>query len=229
MTYSPASKKLVMATISTRAENMVKKDRGFLDNAYGLENPQATKTFYRDWAATYEEEVRANGYATPARCAQALAGLAADRHAPLLDLGCGTGLSGEAFRDAGFELIDGSDFSQDMLACARNKSGLYRTLIPSDLNSPLPGTRGDYMYIAAVGVFSPGHAPPELLDEVMAKLLPGGCFVFSLNDHALAAPGYKSGIQACVDSGVAEIAFREYGEHMPARDLKADVCVLRRK
>ncbi len=203
-------------------------DKGFLDDVYAIGDSKSTKTFYKDWAATYEDEVRANGYVTPARCAQALSDLAADKDAPLLDLGCGTGLSGEAFKAAGFTTIDGSDFSEEMLSLARAKSGLYRDLILGDLNNPLPGAAGDYAHIAAVGVFSPGHAPASMIGEVLALLPPGGCFVFSLNDHALEDPAYDAHIDALVDSGIAELAFREYGGHLTVRGIKADVCVLRK-
>ncbi|MDH3453013.1 MAG: methyltransferase domain-containing protein, partial [Gammaproteobacteria bacterium] len=91
-----------------------------------------------------------NGYVTPGRCAQALADLAPDKSAPLLDLGCGTGLSGEALRAAGFATLDGTDFSEEMLTLARAKPGLYRNLILGDLNNPLPGAPGDYANVAAV-------------------------------------------------------------------------------
>lgn len=201
---------------------------GFLDRAYGLEDAESTRTFYKNWAATYEAETLANGYVTPSRCAAALAGLALDKRAPLLDLGCGTGLSGEAFSKVGFTTIDGSDFSAEMLAYAKNKKGVYRELILEDLNDPLPGATGDYANIAAVGVFSPGHAPPEMIDEVVAKLPTGGCFVFSLNDHTLEIPGYEQHIEALVAAGRAEEVFREYGDHLPKRTIKALVVVLRR-
>lgn len=207
---------------------MAKGETGFLDRAYDLEDPEKTKAFYEEWAATYEEETRVNGYVTPRRCAAALADRVPDKSAPLLDLGCGTGLSGVAFRDAGFTCIDGTDFSREMLACARTKEGVYRRLIGSDLNELLPGAAGDYGNIAAVGVFSPGHAPPEMIDAVMEKLPAGGCFVFSLNDHALAIPGYEQRMDALVATGRAEVAFREYGDHLPGRAIGAIVAVLRR-
>ena len=203
-------------------------DKGFLDRAYDLEGAEATKALYKDWAESYEAEVRANGYVTPARCAEALAGQVPDKAAPLLDLGCGTGLSGEAFKAAGFATIDGTDFSEEMLAYARRKPDLYRTLVRGDLTNPLPAKPGDYAHIAAVGVFSPGHGPPEMIDQVMALLPPGGCFVFSLNDHALADPDYEGRMRAVVEAGTAEIVFREYGDHLPKQDLKAAVCVLRK-
>ena len=207
---------------------MARAKGGFLDRAYDLDDAEKTRAFYEEWAATYEAETRANGYVTPSRCASALAGCAIDRAAPLLDLGCGTGLSGVAFRDAGFSCIDGSDFCEEMLACAKTKQGVYRKLVASDLNDPLPGAPGEYANVAAVGVFSPGHAPPDMIDAVIEKLPAGGCFVFSLNDHALEIPGYEAHIDAMVDGARAEIAFREYGDHLPGRNIGAVVAVLRK-
>ena len=72
--------------------------RRFLDSAYDLGDADATKRFYRKWAATYDDEVAGEGYITPNRCAEALAQFAGDPDQPVLDLGCGTGLSGVALK-----------------------------------------------------------------------------------------------------------------------------------
>ena len=94
----------------------------FLDKAYKARDAASTRALYDDWAASYEAEVAENGYATPARCAEALKGQTADMSAPILDFGCGTGLSGLALKLAGFETIDGVDLSAEMLEGARSKS-----------------------------------------------------------------------------------------------------------
>lgn len=201
---------------------------GFLDGAYKVEDGRSTQNLYRDWAASYEAEIRANGYATPERCAAALAAAVADKSLPLLDLGCGTGLSGEAMKAQGFTTIDGTDFSQEMLAYAGKKPGLYRTLILGDLTTPLPGKAGDYHAAAAVGVFSPGHAPPTTIEQVIDLLPSGGCFVFSLNDHAREDPGYEQEIERLAEAGKITVVSNENGPHLPKRGLKALVCVLRR-
>ena len=199
----------------------------FLDKAYGLDGSAKTQDFYRQWAETYETEMRVNGYATPARTAAAMAENASDLSAPILDLGCGTGLSGEALRAVGFTSIDGSDFSEEMLHIAASKN-IYRELSPGDLNDPIPAKAGDYQNIAAMGVFSPGHAPPSIIGEVIGLLPRHGCFGFSLNDHALEDDGYENTVQQLADSSVIEIAFSEYGDHLPGIDLKSKIYVLRK-
>ena len=210
-------------------ESIVTDDnKAFLDGAYTIKTPADTSNFYDGWAASYEREIRDNGYATPDRCAEALANLVADKQAPLLDLGCGTGLSGEAFKARGFTTIDGSDFSDAMLAYAAAKPGLYRKLTTGDLNNPLPAAAGEYANMAAVGVFSPSHAPAEMLNTGINLLTVGGYFVFSLNDHTLEDPSFETYIQALVDSALARVVFKEYGPHLPGKDMQALVYVLQR-
>ena len=198
-------------------------ERRFLDHAYGLPDRQATADFYADWAASYDAEIAENGYATPARCAAALAA----RGAPVLDVGCGTGLSGLALRAAGFKTIDGTDLSAEMLARAATR-GVYRRLFRGELADPLPVGPGAYANAAAVGVVSPGHAPPETVDAVLAILPAGGCLALSLNDHALAESAFPGRIERLVARGAAEPVFREHGRHLPGIGLEATVYVLRK-
>ena len=98
----------------------------FLNNAYGLASSGHTKQLYKDWAGTYDEEIMDNGYASPVRTAQALVQCGAQLDARMLDVGCGTGVSGLFLKDAGFTDLHGSDFSPEMLALA-NVKGLTRS------------------------------------------------------------------------------------------------------
>lgn len=207
---------------------MASELQGFLGKAYALRSADETHALYAKWAVSYEDEIRANGYVTPNRCAQALSEVAGDKHAPLLDLGCGTGLSGEALKSQGFTTIDGSDFSQEMLDVAKSKTGVYRTLTLTDLAAPLPFSRAQYTNVAAVGVFSPGHAPAEMIARVVALLPSAGSFVFSLNDHALTDRRYVECIDELAGAQTVDIAFKEHGEHLPAQGIGAVVYVLRR-
>ena len=98
-----------------------------------------------------------NGYVTPHRCAKALSLYAKDKTLPLLDIGCGTGLSGSAFKFEGFHYIDGSDFSTKMIEIARSKK-IYKNIYLDDANNSKNLKKNYYFYIAAVGVISPTHA-----------------------------------------------------------------------
>jgi len=188
----------------------------------------ATRKLYDDWAASYEAEIAENGYATPRRCAEALAQAVADHGAPVLDVGCGTGLSGLALKAAGFQVIDGSDLSEGMLAQARARGDVYRDLTQTDLDDPFPFAQGVYANAVAVGVVSPGHAPPEAVDAILDLLPAGGCCALSLNDHALDDPAFPGKIEQVVADGRAELVFSERGPHLPGIDLEAIVYVLKK-
>ena len=173
---------------------------GFLNKAYTARDAAGTRKLYDDWAASYEAEVAENGYATPERCAQALVASLDDLAAPVLDFGCGTGLSGLALKLAGLTTIDGLDLSADMLAIARDK-GLYRHLDLIDADTPLAHVPGTYAAIAAIGVIGAGAAPITVFDTLMDGLAPGGKLVVSLNDHALEDPANEGRFQSHVEDG----------------------------
>jgi SAM-dependent methyltransferase len=149
----------------------------------------------------------------------------ADARQPVLDFGCGTGVSGAALRDAGFSEIDGVDLTPEMLALARPK-GLYRSLalIGPDA-APPPG----YATIAAIGVIGPGAAPLAVLDRLVAALPRGGRLGFSFNDHALEDPAYGAAVPAHVAAGTVRLAFEERGDHLPGIGVKSKVYVLEKQ
>jgi len=200
----------------------------FFDNIYGMTSLDQTAAHYAKFAEQYEEAMALGGYVTPGRCAAALDEAGADKTQPVLDIGCGSGLSGLALKAQGFTVLDGTDYSLEMLDQACPK-GIYRTLWQGDLTDPDPERAESYDAINAAGVFNPAHAPADTLDNVLQMLRPNGLFSFSLNDHAVADGTYEGRMHILIDSGAAELMHREYGEHMPAKDLKAWVYVLKKR
>ena len=193
---------------------------GFLKKVYDLASEEDVRAYYDDWAKSYDAEITDNGYATPRRCAQALASCTPDKDGALLDMGCGTGLSGLAFRAEGFTTIDGADVSQGMMEKAA-KTGAYRALLmPRDI------PQGGYDMVAAVGVIGQGAGPPELFDTCLTYLRSGGLFVLSLNDHALSVPEYPAVLTNARQTGAVTTRFEEHGEHLPGINVKSTVYVL---
>lgn len=195
----------------------------FLDKVYAARGEEQTREIYDNWAASYEAEVAQNGYATPGRCAQALAKVTEDLTAPVLDFGCGTGLSGLALKLAGFSTIDGVDLSAEMLAQAQAK-GVYRET--RQVTGDLSLETGRYSTITAIGVIGSGAAPISVLDTLMNALGPGGRLVFSFNDHTLEDPVHEARISEWTDCGAARLIFRERGEHLPGLGMKSNVYIL---
>ena len=198
---------------------------GLLGTAYNLETGHETLAHYKRWAATYDQEVGVdNGYAQPARCAAALDGVA-DRSESVLDVGCGTGLSGIALRDVGFADLDGCDFSPPMLERAA-ETGVYRRLFEADLNAGLGIEDGTYDHAVAVGVFSFAHIRPDALRSVIRAVLPGGAVVVGLNDHFWDVGTFPAELAAIEADGLASVVSREHGEHLPGADIMGWVVVL---
>jgi predicted TPR repeat methyltransferase len=97
----------------------------------------------------------------------------------MLDLGCGTGLVGLAFRDmmAGGR-IDGIDISPRMLDAAEER-GIYSELMLGDLETVLPksGARYDLVLSADTMTYF-GNLTP-VLSGVATVLVPGGFYIFA--------------------------------------------------
>ena len=200
-----------------------------LDIVYDLNSAEKAADFYGAWASEYEDELAANGYVTPARAAAALAEFASLPWAPVLELGCGTGLGGLALRSAGFECIDGLDISPEMLARAEAKE-VYRSLAVADLSLPVDFIEpGVYQNAAAIGVLNPNFMPSRLIDQILDLLPAGGCFVLTLNDHALAEGSMETRVLELTEYSVADLLFKEQGDHLPGIDLQSTVYVLQKR
>ncbi|WP_424812804.1 methyltransferase [Roseococcus sp. YIM B11640] len=128
------------------------------------------------FAPRFDAELEgALGYRTPALLAALLEGTAPGR---LLDLGCGTGLSGIALRPFATRM-EGLDLSPRMLEVARGR-GLYDALHEADLLDFLPRRPGAFDIVAAADVLNYlGDLAPALA-ATRAALKPGGIAVFSL-------------------------------------------------
>lgn len=203
-------------------------DDHFLKQAYHLKDQADTQRLYKEWAESYDETVQSHGYISPSRCADALARHLPDRTAPILDVGCGTGFVGVALRRAGFEVVDGSDLSQEMLSRAALREGVYRHLTQASLERPFDFPTGTYRAIAAVGVLADQHAPPEMIFALLDKLAPDGFFVFSLNNHTLQNPAYMGAVDQAVDEGTCEIVEAHDGPHMTGYNMTSKVIVLKK-
>ena len=175
---------------------------------------QDTLQLYADWADTYESDVATYGYGTPGRIAALLASHLADPTTPILDFGCGTGLSGLAMADAGLKVIDGSDISDEMRAKAEAK-GVYRRVFPGTPGKMPEAAVGTYGAIAAVGVVSLGAAPAETLAPLLDLLAPGGFLAFSYNDATLREASYMEALTAVQLDGTAVLIAAQYGPHLP--------------
>ena len=202
-------------------------EENFFEIAYSLENVDETRAMYDRWAQVYDRDLNNGEYKQPIRCAQALKAVTPESGIKILDVGCGTGLSGMALAQSGYQNIDGCDLSQGMLDQA-DKLDIYKRLFTCDLNSPpLDAEAQEYDAVTAVGVFSFGHIMPDAVDELHRITISGGTIIIGLNDHYYEEGTLVAKLETMEQAGKIEILAREHGEHIPQNDLKGWVLTLK--
>jgi predicted TPR repeat methyltransferase len=147
--------------------------------------PAYVETLFDQYAERFEHAlVDGLGYRGPAlvRAAIERASPGVTRFAHMLDLGCGTGLAGVAFRDR-VDRLTGVDLSARMLAAARAKH-LYADLVRSELSSFLAGAAGCYDLVVAADVFAYLGDLAPVCAAVARVMTPAGLFAFTVETHA---------------------------------------------
>jgi predicted TPR repeat methyltransferase len=123
-------------------------------------------------------------YRAPALLLEALRRVAGGRLrlGSVLDLGCGTGLAGAAFRPFCDWLV-GVDLSPAMIEQARGK-GLYDRLVADDLLAFLAAEQGaQHQLVLAADVFVYVSDLAPAVAAVAAVLAPGASFAFTVETH----------------------------------------------
>jgi len=103
----------------------------------------------------------------------------------ILDLGCGTGLAGAAFRAIAERLV-GVDLSPAMIAQASTK-GLYDRLVTEELADFLAdeaGDKGNYHLVLAADVFVYVSDLAPIIAGIARILAPEGLLAFTVETHA---------------------------------------------
>ncbi|NRG18493.1 class I SAM-dependent methyltransferase [Rhizobiales bacterium] len=133
------------------------------------------KARYDLWARHYDTDLtEIENYTAPMKAASAAARYIKPG-ARILDAACGTGLSGAALRDKGFDDLVGLDFSAGMLERAKRK-GIYRELVTGDLSKPLDFPDDAFQAVIIVGESI--HLPVECYREFVRIAEPGGYIVY---------------------------------------------------
>ncbi|ELT90869.1 hypothetical protein CAPTEDRAFT_228946 [Capitella teleta] len=211
-------------TDKKQAMTMIKKSQ---EQGMGFNE---TMDWYKDWTATYDQEVESVQYAGPRLVGEYLMKYAKERgiqgRSAILDVGAGTGLVGQILRDIGYNNIDGVDASDTMLEIAREKS-IYERLYSAKLGEGNKLPMIDDTYDAAVmsGIFVQGHVKLDALLDIIRLVKPGGLIVNAmreentrevdeyLNIHEVFASWTKKGLWKCLEHANPPVKF--YAEYHP--------------
>jgi predicted TPR repeat methyltransferase len=137
------------------------------------------ETLFDQHAEAFEDIlVEQLGYAVPMQVRQRLQTLALGPFKRMLDLGCGTGLTGESLRDMADD-ITGIDISENMVEIAHEKDA-YETLYVAEVEDFLEDNDDEaFDLITATDVLPYLGALEPLFFGASENMIPGGIFVFS--------------------------------------------------
>ncbi len=161
-----------------------------LDSVYSASTPEDVSAAYAAWAATYDSETAALGYLLPFLIPAWVARHVPVGEGPLLDAGCGTGLSGPQLKALGFDDIAGLDLSDEMLRIAGGRNA-YDDLRTAVLGRTLPWPDGHFRAFFSTGVFTMGHAPASGLRELVRITKKGGHAIFTVRDRVFESGGFR--------------------------------------
>jgi predicted TPR repeat methyltransferase len=169
---------------------IVDKANAALDSVYGADTPETLAQAYAAWAATYDSETASLGYLLPFLITAWVARYVPADDGPLLDAGCGTGLSGPSLKALGYGDIAGLDLSDDMLKIAGSRNA-YGELKQAMLGGPLPWPDGHFRAFFSTGVFTISHAPASGLHELVRITKKGGHAIFTVRDQVFESGGFQ--------------------------------------
>lgn len=189
-----------------------------LARAYAVQTPGDSLALYKDWADTYDEHLEQGlNYLSPTAVAAVFAEYVDDKGAHVLDVGCGTGLTGVAAASHGYSVLDGIDISPEMLGEAGKKK-LYRALIEADLTGPLEIADETYDAAISSGTFTHAHVGAGAFDELFRILKPGAIFACTINADVWLENGFGPKIRDLTQAGVMHVREIRPGAYFKGAD-----------
>ena len=160
-----------------------------------------TAAYYDAWAESYDQTLAQWSYQSPNIVAALLKGEVPPDE-PVLDAGCGTGLSGKALHAAGFRCVTGIDISQASLDVA-GQAEVYDRLLQVNMQQvPLPLETDEFAAAQCVGVLTYIPDTDAILREFCRVVRPGGLIAFTQREDLFKERGVGGVLETLADEGL---------------------------
>ena len=187
------------------------------------DNDDALRVVYDEWANRYDHDNDATlGTISQPKTVEILCTVL-EKHAKILDAGCGTGLVGAELAKQGYDAFDGVDLSAEMLRYAKTRG--YAKLFQCSLNDPLPISDDAYDAIISAGLFTHGHVKTHAIRELIRITKSGGYLCFTINEGVYHSQGFDKEIQSITDDGLWDIKKFEKDAYMTKEQVQAYYCL----
>jgi SAM-dependent methyltransferase len=167
--------------------NPPKKIDNFLKSET-LTNKEHRKEHYKQWAATYDEDLTHKAGYIVHHQALPFFTKYVSVESTVLDAGSGTGLMGAVLKKAGYTQIEALDISEEMLEYSSAKN-LYQAYHLGVLGESLEFKTNTYDAVVSIGAFGPTHAPPHSFEELIRIIKPGGYLLFTMRENEIPQGG----------------------------------------
>ena len=167
----------------------------------GSTDSTAIAAYYDDWAEKYDTDLKNWNYQAPQEAASALTTLlqAGDQ---VLDVGCGTGMFGQALTRQLDCHVDGIDISSASLLKAE-AHGIYAHLQQHDLQkTPLPFGDNSFDAAACVGIMTYIEDADSLFVDLCRIVRPGGHVLFTQREDRWAEKDFDAVLQRMADGNL---------------------------
>ena len=187
------------------------------------DNDDALRVVYDEWAKEYDHDNDATlGTISQPKTVEILSPVL-EKHAKILDAGCGTGLVGVELAKQGYDAFDGVDLSAEMLRYAKKRG--YANLFQYSLNDPLPIPDDAYDAIISAGLFTHGHVKTHAIHEFIRITKSGGYLCFTINEGVYRSQAFDKEIQSITDDKLWDIEKLEKEAYMTKEQVQAYYCL----
>ena len=172
----------------------MKKATGKLAKVSGKNAKVDSKLLYDEWANDYDNDlINEYGYIAPKLTVDKFKALVLKKNLKIIDVGCGTGLVGQALYENGYKNIDGYDISPEMLKIAK-QSKFYKELKQIDLNDKPTNLSKTYDVLICVGSFGYGALEPIAIRHLIGLVKSGGLLFIFMNAEPFKSQNYQKHI-----------------------------------